>query len=113
MLQSFLSVDDVVPKAVPVSDFMLSLSQRDNALEVPYDDFCYAEALLRWEADKRNPMSFFSTADEFMLQYRVEISKMFGLEIVTHEEAARRKQIQKCRTMGVVGYNPAESKELT
>jgi hypothetical protein len=55
----------------------------------PYDDFCYAEALLRWEK-QGTAEDYFSTEDKFILEFRKEIQDKFGLEILTPEEAKLR-----------------------
>jgi hypothetical protein len=104
-----------IRKAAEVSEFLMELSIEvdDSSLGIPYDDFAYGEALLRWEADGFNPLSFFSTDDPFILHFREELEKEFKLEVLTHEEAEERKKTLSASvfTWRTTGF-PTESDKL-
>jgi len=85
-------------KAIEVSRFLQELAMKHperyfNA-GIPVSDFAYAEALIKWEDDGRNPNSFFSTVyeDAFFIIFAKEISAHFGLDILCKEDAELREQ---------------------
>lgn len=110
--------DDIIRKAIDVSNFCMELSQRfpDRYSKVsqPYCDFSYAEALLIWEARGRPPQDFFSNAheseewemkdpltgavqtvqggDKFFTEFREEITLRFGLPVLTKAEGRAREE---------------------
>lgn len=51
----------------------------------------YADALLKWRADGKNPNSFFSTNSALLLQFKDQLEEKYGLPILTTEAGARRE----------------------
>jgi len=97
--------DKLKKKVIEVSDFLLELSRKhpDRNVPPPYADFAYAEALVKWEDNGKDPMAMFSTEwdDPFFLEFKKEISEHFGLEVLSKIEAEDRKKYYKFITQPV------------
>jgi len=100
--------DRLKKKVLEVSDFLMELSRKHSEnggkpIPPPYADFAYAEALVKWEDNGKDPMAMFSTEwdDPFFLEFKKEISEHFGLEVLSQAEAADRKKYYKFFTQKV------------
>lgn len=101
--------DEIIKLASKVCDFLETLPA-ENMWDIPYDDFAYAQALLKKEEDPGARDHIFSTDDKFFLHFKEEISKKFGLKVMSHEEAIeyKRKHSTKFFTSLVTGMIPAK-----
>ena len=110
ILNKINEVEDYLMKLL---DQLYVLTKEDLLLTtgLPCDSLCYGEALVAWEQEKKekNPNSFFSTDDPVMLRFRKELTKKFGLPVMTHEEAEEHKKLVAKRmpvyTTKVTGFN--------
>jgi len=89
-----MNQDEIIHKASEISRFCMQLSHDHTKRAyanngMPFDDFCYAEAILLWKS-KGTDKDYFSTEDKFLLEFRMELQKEFELEIITREEAKQR-----------------------
>ena len=87
--------------AARVSNFMLELSRKHHGTEryersfgqcIPFGDMAYGSALTDWYKNGCPKNAFFSWAEgqhecPALMEFREEISKEFGLPILTREEA--------------------------
>lgn len=101
-----------IAQAVRVSHFLMELcekypdrweaaekaAEKNGSPPYPFADLAYGEALMAWYKDGCPKPAWYSTApgqveDVFLLEFREEIGKEFGLPIMTCEngEMERRK----------------------
>lgn len=100
--------------AADICDLLVELSTQEEHpkhLDMPYDEFPYAEALCRWEDENCNPRDFFTTDDPFLLHYRNHLVERFGLRILTEAESIVEKEYRSILTFRVTGI-PKISNEL-
>ena len=77
-----------------VSQLLFQWSSQDRfAGKTPYpmDEFAYGSAVAMWERKKKPPRDFFSTEDPWLLNYAAKLTLLFGLPVLTREEADARK----------------------
>ena len=112
-----ISQDEITNKAMEVSHYMMELSLAyeektggslsGGIMESVFDeapDFAYAEALVHNAKHAiGNFDSWFSTANEFFLFFKKELSEKFGLEITDPEEGQRKHEEMEKLTK--VSYN--------
>lgn len=95
--------DNYIVKAANVTHFMEELAQRETSRWsnvrpacIPFGDLAYGMAVVQWEKDGRPEKAFFSWADgelvcPYLMEFRNEISKKFGLRILTQKEAKEER----------------------
>lgn len=87
-----------LPKGMAVSNFLMRLGQikpEDCPEDSPWADFSYGAAIETWEAEGKDPAGYYSTSDDWLLQFRTELQAEFGLRIVSHEEAVEIHRASK------------------
>jgi hypothetical protein len=82
-----------------VANFMMELCEKYHKRwnnvpldTIPYGDLAYGAALMDWYKNGRPKDAWFSYAPgeipcPYLIEFRVEIGKEFGLRILTHEES--------------------------
>lgn len=110
-----------IKSAARVSKFMMELSEKFYGTEryergfgqcIPFGDMAYGQALTDWYRNGCPKNAFFSYAEEQMecpalMEFKEEISKEFGLPILTREEAEiERKKHRRILETKVVDWGP-------
>jgi len=83
--------------ATKIYEFMMNHSAPgywDYAFEHE-SEMSYAEAVVRWGESGKNPIDFYSTEDPDMIALKAELTKEFGLEVVSRAEGLNRPAIIK------------------
>jgi hypothetical protein len=83
-------VPKIGPLAAEISAYLWDTAKAHreiNPPSIPWSEFPYAEAILRWEATGRPPRSRFVTTDSYFLAFRNFLEAKYGLRIITEEEA--------------------------
>ena len=108
-----------IKQAGRVADFMMGLSvqyyERWDKVKpdcIPFGDLAYGSALMDWYKNGCPKDAAFSyaigeTPCPYLLEFRKEISKEFGLEILTTEEGeARIKALKRVMITNVHDWGP-------